>query len=128
MKNSKLFIAVIFFSIIFTGFLKADTGQTIATGVGRGIVNLVTCPAEIAHYIVYDTADINVPGILTGLAKGTVFTIGRAFGGLSDVLSLGFIPDDRSLYKQMDLEYYVWDEQWLPKEESKIKSIKTEKK
>ena len=113
--------------VFFSGFLRADVGQTIATGLGRGLVNLVTCPAEIAHYVVYDTADINVPGVLTGLAKGTVYTIGRAFGGLSDVLSLGFIPDDRSLYKQMDLEYYVWDEKWLPPDEKGKKEIQNKK-
>jgi len=114
MKASKFIITVVFMTIIFAGIVSADVGQTISTGIGRGFINLVTCPAEIAHYEVYDTSDIGFPGIFTGLAKGIMFTTGRAFGGISDLLTLGFIPEQSSLYKQLNLKYYVWDEKWLP--------------
>ena len=91
-----------------------SVGETIATGLGRGLVNIVTSPAELGHHIVYDTADINVPGVLTGTGKGLVFMLGRCVAGLGDVLTLGYIPPQYNLYKSFYMQEYVWEEQWLP--------------
>ncbi len=119
MKNSMLFASVSLFLLFSTlGYAADNVGQTIATGVGRGLVNIVTSPAEIGHHIVYDTAKINVPGVLTGLGKGLVFMLGRTVAGFSDFITLGFIPPEYSLYKSMYMQEYVWDEQWLPPPET----------
>jgi hypothetical protein len=96
---------------------EESVGETIAQGVGRGMVNIVTSPAEFGHHITYDTAKMNVLGVLTGFGKGAVFMLGRCFAGLADVMTVGYIPDEYSLYKSMYMEEYVWEEDWLPPKE-----------
>ncbi len=123
MKTQASKLAVVLLAALLTCSALADTGQTIATGVGRGIVNMVTCPAELAHHVVYDTAKMNVPGILTGIGKGTVFMLGRCVAGLSDFLTLGFMPEDNNVYSGLNIEPYIWDEQWLPPEEDQPKTV-----
>ena len=123
MKMIKLTIASVLLTVALTSVAYADASQTVATGLGRGLVNMVTCPGEIAHHVVYDTADMNAPGILTGLGKGIVFTMGRFIAGLADFMSLGFIPEEHSIYKGMYLEPYVWEEKWLPDDEKVRKTV-----
>ena len=114
MKTCMLLSSVSLFLLFSTLSYADNIGQTMAMGVGRGLVNIVTSPAELGHHIVYDTAKMNVLGVFTGLGKGLVFMLGRTVAGVSDVVTLGFIPPEYSLYNGMYMQDYVWDEQWLP--------------
>ena len=93
---------------------EETVGQKIANGVGRGMVNVVTSPGEFGHHISYDTASMNVLGVFTGFGKGAVYMLGRIFAGMADVITLGYIPEENSLYKSMHMQEYVWEEKWLP--------------
>lgn len=94
---------------------KADNaGQTIAVGLGRGLVNVVTSVIELPRNVVYDTTDYGFLGFFSGLGKGIAYTGGRIGCGLSDILTLGFLSYPNSLYNAFGMQYYAWDEPWQP--------------
>lgn len=87
--------------------------------MGRGFVNIVTSPLELFRWMAYDGAQYTVPGIITGPLKGTAYTAARLVGGVGDVLSLGFLKGQHSMYAQMCMKDYVWEEKWWPATEGK---------
>ena len=100
--------------VLCAGSARAESAsETVATGIGRGLINIVTSPGEIAHYVVYDANKYNVWGVFTGLLKGAGFTICRAAAGIADFVSLGFIPNGGP-YPAFQLKPYVWEEEWVP--------------
>lgn len=71
------------------------TVQNPADKLGRGIVNIITSPIEIAKQV-----DLNwkqsaksksqAKGIVTGFFKGLAYTVGRMGSGVWDVISFPF--------------------------------------
>ena len=116
MKVRMSMVLCVLVLVSLTTICRAEetVGQKIANGVGRGMVNVVTSPGEFGHHISYDTASMNILGVLTGFGKGAVYMLGRCFAGMADVMTLGYIPEENSLYRSMHMQDYVWEEQWLP--------------
>ena len=115
MKTTKVLIifsaVLIFFS---SNLFAASAGETISSGIGRGIVNMITSPAELPHHFIYDVEDQGAVGLLTGFGKGIFFTVDRLFAGLGDFVTLGFAEENSDLYENMMLKPFIWDEDWLP--------------
>lgn len=82
--------------------------------IGRGFVSIVTSPIELLRCMAYDGAQYTVPGVVTGPLKGTAYTAARLVAGVGDVLSLGFMSGRHSVYNQMCMKDYVWQEAWWP--------------
>jgi hypothetical protein len=80
----------------------------------RGLANVLTCPLELLRNPTYDGADHAMLGALTGVIKGTFFTFGRLWGGLTDLGWLGCAPAQLDMYQQFNLKDYVWQEKWWP--------------
>ena len=83
----------------------------------RGIVNILTCWLEVPRNMINDNFVV-LPGlgVLTGLVKGPVYTVGRFGAGLIDFVTFGSLGN--SLYNQENFPDYVWDADWLGKEEN----------
>jgi len=83
----------------------------------RGIVNILTCWLEIPRCIINDNF-IVLPGlgVITGAIKGPFYTVGRMGTGLIDFVTFGSLGN--SLYNQENFPDYVWDADWLGKEEN----------
>ena len=82
--------------------------------MGRGLVGIVTSPAEIPRCMVYRNSEVPVFGLVDGFVTGCGMTVLRAFAGVTDVVFLGF--DSGLLYNSIFRDF-VWDENWLPPEE-----------
>lgn len=82
--------------------------------MGRGLVNVVTCWMEVPRCLVYHNSQLPVLGLVVGSIQGAGFTAIRAFAGVADVLSFGFMTD--SVYDCCHgFEDYVWDARWVPR-------------
>jgi putative exosortase-associated protein (TIGR04073 family) len=67
---------------------EATTGDLVTdsfTQLGRGLVNVVSSPAEIPCNMANDMEGGPWYGFLTGLGKGTVFMVRRMFVGVCEV-------------------------------------------
>ena len=83
--------------------------------MGRGIVNIVTCWLEVPRCLVYYNSQLPVLGAVVGAVQGAGFTATRAFAGVADFASFGFMTD--SIYKSCHgFEEYVGESRWVPKQ------------
>ena len=83
--------------------------------MGRGLVNIVTCWLEVPRCLVYHNSQLPVLGAVVGAVQGAGFTATRAFAGVADFASFGFMSD--SIYKCCHgFEEYVWEARWVPKQ------------
>ena len=113
MKTKKILLVISIILFVTTSNLFANSvGDTIASGLGRGSLNIVTSPAELPHHLIYEIDSKGSVGILTGFGKGLVFSFSRVMAGLGDVLSLGFVQKSQDLYGSLQMEPYVWEEVW----------------
>ncbi|GEM_PF-3581172 len=133
MKISKILLvasaAFIFVSLNLNAESKS-VGETMGSGIGRGFLNILTSPAELPHHFVYDIEDKGAVGIITGFGKGMIYTFGRMFTGMCDMLTLGFVEENDGLYSSLQMKPYVWEEDWIPRKEipESAKKSKTPKK
>ena len=83
--------------------------------MGRGVVNIVTCWLEVPRCLVYHNNQVPVLGVVVGACQGAGFTAIRAFAGVADLLSFGFMSD--SIYTSCHgFDEWVWDERWIPRD------------
>ena len=82
--------------------------------MGRGLVNVVTCWLEIPRCFIYHNSQVPVMGAVVGVCEGVGFTAVRAFAGVADFISLGFMTD--SIYEGThEFKEWVWESRWVPK-------------
>ena len=82
--------------------------------MGRGLVNMATCWLEVPRCLVYHNSQLPVLGVVVGACQGAGFTVIRAFAGVADFASFGFMSD--SIYESCHgFEPWVWDARWVPK-------------
>lgn len=82
--------------------------------MGRGLVNIVTCWVEVPRCLIYHNSQLPVLGVVVGACQGAGFTAIRAFAGVADFASFGFMSD--SIYESCHgFEEWVWDARWVPK-------------
>ena len=83
--------------------------------VGRGFVNVATCWMEVPRCLVYYNSQVPVLGLVVGACQGAGLTAIRAFAGVADILSFGYMSD--SIYTSCHgFKEWVWDERWVPGE------------
>ena len=81
--------------------------------MGRGLVNIVTCWLEVPRCLIYHNSQVPVMGAVVGACEGAGLTVIRAFAGVADFLSFGFMTD--SIYETTyDFKEWVWDSRWIP--------------
>lgn len=80
--------------------------------MGRGVVNIGTCWLEVFRCMVYRNSEVPFWGFIAGTVEGTGLTGMRAFGGVTDVMFLGF--DIGSIYNDQ-FQDFVWNSKWIPK-------------
>ncbi|MBE6368673.1 MAG: hypothetical protein E7056_00745 [Lentisphaerae bacterium] len=81
--------------------------------MGRGLVNILTCWLEVPRCLVYHNSQVPVMGAVVGACEGAGLTAIRAFAGVADFLSFGFMTD--SIYEtSYDFREWVWDSRWIP--------------
>lgn len=123
MKKMCLILLCVTLIVPFTAQAQqSDVGQTMATGLGRGIINFFTGIVELPRAVTYDTIDYGFIGFFSGLGKGLAFTGGRMLCGVSDVVTLGFLPYENSMYNAFNMTHYVWEEPWRPQSGTQLQS------
>ena len=81
--------------------------------MGRGLVNVATCWLEVPRCLIYHNSQLPVLGVVVGACQGAGFTVIRAFAGVADIASFGFMSD--SIYTSChDFNEWVWDSRWVP--------------
>jgi len=93
---------------------ETNTAARTDNTLCRGLVSVLTGPCELVRCLTYDGADHAMLGILTGVGKGSIFTLGRFWGGLTDVVCMGFVPEKLDMYQRLNLKDFVWQEPWWP--------------
>jgi len=113
MKNS---VRIVLCVLIMAGAVMAEEQQSEnnLANMGRGVVSILTSPFELLRNMAYDGAKYTVPGVATGPLKGSAYTVGRLVAGVGDVLSLGFMQGRHSVYNNLCMKDYIWQEAWWP--------------
>lgn len=92
---------------------ESSSGNNFAN-MGRGLVNILTCFLEVPRCLVYRNGQVPVLGLVAGACEGAGLTGVRAFAGVADFLSFGFMPD--AIYRvNADFHEWVWDSPWVQK-------------
>ena len=82
--------------------------------MGRGVVNMATCWLEVPRCLIYNNSQLPIIGAVVGACEGVGFTAVRAFAGVADFCSFGFMTD--SIYNvNYDFRAFVWESRWIPK-------------
>ncbi|MBE6367077.1 MAG: exosortase system-associated protein, TIGR04073 family [Lentisphaerae bacterium] len=82
--------------------------------MGRGLTNIVTCWLEVPRCLIYHNSQVPVMGLVVGACQGAGMTVIRAFAGVADFASFGFMTD--SIYQSChDFGEWVWESRWVPK-------------
>lgn len=101
-----------YFKFFYTAFISAvlavqpaafaqegtagDYFYDIGTKFGRGLLNVVTSPAELPCHIYDDVRESPASGTFTGLGKGVVFMLQRILVGVTEVGTF-MIPAERTI-------------------------------
>ena len=75
---------------------SGDYMKDIGTKFGRGLLNVVTSPADIPCTMADEMADRPSAGFFTGLGKGTVYMLRRILVGVTEVGTF-VIPMERTI-------------------------------
>ena len=90
---------------------KEFSWTDIPGNILRGVLNIVTCPAEIVRNLYFEQSMSRGGGwIFTGTVYGFGYMIGRCFIGAVDICTLGLTGDN--LYSSELFPEYVWDAAW----------------
>ncbi|MBO5924028.1 MAG: hypothetical protein J6Q81_05895 [Lentisphaeria bacterium] len=115
----KKIVAVCAFAAIMASAAAADNSENAFSAeknlmnMGRGLVNVATCWVEVPRCLIYHNSQVPVLGLVVGACQGAGFTAVRAFAGVADFLSFGFMSD--SIYKSCHgFDEWVWEERWVP--------------
>ena len=83
--------------------------------MGRGFVNIGTCWLEIPRCFIYHNSQVPVMGTVVGVVEGAGLTVVRAFSGVADIISFGFMSDSifESTFK---FKEWVWESRWVPED------------
>ena len=73
-----------------------DYFRGIGSKFGRGLVNVVTSPAEIPCKVADEMSERPAAGFFTGLGKGLAFMLRRLLVGVDEILTF-FIPMEPDL-------------------------------
>ncbi|WP_176012549.1 hypothetical protein [Victivallis sp. Marseille-Q1083] len=79
----------------------------------RGVTNIGTCFLEVPRCMLYQSSRVPFWGFVYGSIEGVCLTPLRAFGGVTDVLFLGYDPG--LIYTDTFCDY-VWESRWLYEE------------
>lgn len=83
-----------------------DVVQGMSVKFLRGLVNVVTCPAELPKQEYRTTRDMGFPGAFVGFFKGTGMIVYRAATGALEV-ALFLVPEP-GFYESMTTPAFVW--------------------
>lgn len=101
LKNLTTALIAAFFFMTFQPAAQAqatagDYFYEISTKFGRGLLNVVTSPAEFPCQIADDVKDSGGTGVVTGLGKGVVFMLQRILVGATEIMTF-IIPAERTI-------------------------------
>jgi putative exosortase-associated protein (TIGR04073 family) len=68
----------------------------MSQNLGRGLLNLVTSPADIPCTMVQDTQDAGPAGLATGFGKGIAFMLRRILVGAAEIGTF-VLPSERTI-------------------------------
>lgn len=97
-----LFFAGVLFSLRVSTAHSADEATAgdyfygMGAQFGRGLVQIVTSPADIPCEMVFETKENGASGLATGFGKGTLFMLRRLLVGVSEVGTF-FLPEERTI-------------------------------
>ena len=81
--------------------------------ISRGVINIVTCAAEIPRGWVYEDSQMPFWGFISGTVVGSGLTVMRCFSGVADVITLGFNRAD--YFNDTNFQEFVWQSDWVPR-------------
>ncbi len=107
MKKMRGFFAVITIAIlstlvVATSASAAGEGTTgdyfyaMGANLGRGLLNVVTSPAEIPCTMNQDAKEQGAAGLATGFGKGTLFMLRRIVVGVAEIGTF-ILPEERTI-------------------------------
>ncbi|MCX7847310.1 MAG: hypothetical protein N2595_04700 [bacterium] len=88
--------------------------HTLLKGLGRGVANLVVGWLEIPQCLTYYAVEYPVIGVVPGALQGAGMTVVRAFGGVIDLVTVGYLAPGNTVYDAVEEPLLPWEGAWLP--------------
>ncbi len=115
MKRTRLVLSLVMLCcLVCTAGAQDADDHTLLDGLGRGGANLLAGWLELPRCITYYSVEYPVIGFLPGVLQGGGMTVVRAFGGVIDVLTLGYLSPGNTVYDAVEEPLLPWEAPWLP--------------
>jgi len=88
--------------------------HNMVKGLGRGGANLLAGWLELPQCVTYYSVEYPVIGFVPGVLQGAGMTVVRAFGGVIDLLTAGYLAPGNTVYDAVEEPLLPWDGPWLP--------------
>ncbi len=88
--------------------------HSLLDGLARGGANLLAGWLEVPQCITYYSVEYPVIGFVPGVLQGAGMTVVRAFGGVIDLLTIGYLAPGSTVYDAVEEPLLPWDGPWLP--------------
>ena len=110
--HKKLLSGALLLMILAGGTAPVAAEETRNNGDNllRGVANVGSCFLEIPRCMLLQNSRTPFWGLIYGALEGGCLTALRAFGGVTDLIFLGY---DSGLIYQEPLTDYVWDAEWI---------------
>jgi len=116
MRKSKLLLFTLLICVATFSVVADD--YDMLDGLGRGFANITLGWLEVPRGLTYYSVEYPVIGVIPGVMQGAGMTVVRTFGGLIDLVTLGYLKPGNTVYDGMDEPLYPWQAPWLPTEEN----------
>jgi hypothetical protein len=116
----QLMVAVLTGACLMTCAVRGEDpakNYQMIDGVGRGCANILCGAIEIPQNATYYAVEWPFIGVIPGIIQGSGMMAVRAFGGLVDLLTIGYLAPGSTVYDAMDEPLYPWQGPWVPTEE-----------
>lgn len=101
-------------SLLCAGRARGAEGHSLLDGLGRGGANLLAGWLELPQCVTYYSVEYPVIGFVPGVLQGAGMTVVRAFGGVIDLLTIGYLAPGNTVYDAVEEPLLPWDGPWLP--------------
>jgi len=110
----KLVTVVMAVCVVSAASARGAEEHSMIKGLGRGGANLLAGWLELPQCITYYSVEYPVIGFVPGVLQGAGMTVVRAFGGVIDLLTVGYLAPGSTVYDAMEEPLLPWEGPWLP--------------
>lgn len=115
MKPARMIVTLLMvWCVLCAASARGAQEHSLIDGLGRAGANLLAGWLELPQCVTYYSVEYPVIGFVPGVLQGAGMTAVRAFGGVIDLLTAGYLAPGNTVYDAVEEPLLPWDGPWLP--------------